>query len=66
MDLELVMRTAVRAARQAGEVLRSFHGNLKDIRKKGAIDLVTEADIASERVVVETIRSVFQRKKPGG
>lgn len=53
------MRTAVRAARQAGEVLRSFHGNLKDIRKKGAIDLVTEADIASERVVVETIRSVF-------
>jgi len=59
MDLELVTRTATRAARQAGEVLRSFHGNLKDIRKKGAIDLVTEADIASERLVVETIRSVF-------
>jgi myo-inositol-1(or 4)-monophosphatase len=59
MDMELVMRTAVRAAREAGEVLRSFHGNLKDVRKKGAIDLVTEADIASEKVVVETIRSVF-------
>jgi len=59
MDMELVMRTATRAAREAGEVLRSFHGNLKDIRKKGAIDLVTEADIASEKVVVEIIRSEF-------
>ncbi len=59
MDIELVMRTATRAARQAGEVLRSFQGNLKDIRKKGAIDLVTEADIASELVIMETIRSVF-------
>jgi myo-inositol-1(or 4)-monophosphatase len=59
MDMELALNTAVRAAREAGEVLRSFHGNLKDVRKKGAIDLVTEADIASEQVVVETIRSVF-------
>lgn len=59
MDMDLVMQTATRSARQAGEVLRSFHGNLKRIRKKGDIDLVTEADIASEQVVVETIRSVF-------
>jgi myo-inositol-1(or 4)-monophosphatase len=40
-------------------VLRSFHGNLKDVRKKGAIDLVTEADIASEKVIVAAIRSEF-------
>ncbi len=53
------MRTAFRAARNAGEILRSFHGNLKDIRKKGAIDLVTEADIASERVIIETLRETF-------
>jgi myo-inositol-1(or 4)-monophosphatase len=59
MDLDLVMQTAARAARQAGEVLRSFHGNLKEIRKKGAIDLVTEADIASEKVILKVIRSEF-------
>lgn len=53
------MQTATHAARQAGEVLLSFHGNLKEVRKKGDIDLVTEADLASEKVVVETIRAKF-------
>lgn len=59
MDLELIQRIAVRTARQAGDVLRSFYGNLKEVRKKGAIDLVTEADIASEKVIVEAIRESF-------
>jgi myo-inositol-1(or 4)-monophosphatase len=59
MDLEQVKRIGVRAAYKAGEVLRSFHGGPLNIRKKGAIDLVTEADMASERVILETIRSVF-------
>ena len=60
MDFNLVMQTALRAARNAGEVLRSFHGNLKDVKKKGAIDLVTEADIASEQVIIKTLRGAFQ------
>jgi myo-inositol-1(or 4)-monophosphatase len=59
MDTEMVMGTAVRAAQKAGDVLRSFHGNLKDVRKKGDIDLLTEADIASEQVIVETLRAAF-------
>jgi len=59
MDLNLIMRVATRAAQQAGDVLRSFHGNLKDVHFKGAIDLVTEADIASEKVIVEAIRGTF-------
>ena len=59
MDLELIKRIATQAAQQAGSVLRSFHGNLKDVRKKGAIDLVTEADIASEKVIIEAIRGTF-------
>ncbi len=58
-DLEIIKQVATRAARHAGEVLRSFHGNLKDIQKKGAIDLVTEADIASEKVIIETVRAAF-------
>lgn len=59
MDLELIKRIATRAAQQAGEVIRPFHGNLKDVRKKGVIDLVTEADIASEKVIIEAIREAF-------
>jgi myo-inositol-1(or 4)-monophosphatase len=59
MDLEQIKKIGVRAAYKGGEVLRSFHGGPLNIRKKGAIDLVTEADMASEKVILETIRSVF-------
>jgi myo-inositol-1(or 4)-monophosphatase len=59
MDIEQVKRIGIRAAYKGGEVLRSFHGGPLNIRKKGAIDLVTEADTASERVILETILSVF-------
>lgn len=59
MDLEFIKRIATEAAQEAGGVIRFFHGNLKDVRKKGAIDLVTEADIASEKVIIDTIRGAF-------
>ncbi|MFH0729704.1 MAG: inositol monophosphatase family protein [Pseudomonadota bacterium] len=57
--MEQVKRIGVRAAVKAGEVLRSFHGGPLNVRKKGAIDLVTEADMASEKVIIEMLRSVF-------
>ena len=53
MDSERIISVATRAARQAGDVLRSLYGNLKDVRHKGVIDLVTEADIASEKMIIE-------------
>ena len=59
MDLEKVKRIGAKAAYSAGEVLRSYRHKDLHIRKKGAIDLVTEADIASEKVILDTIRSVF-------
>jgi myo-inositol-1(or 4)-monophosphatase len=59
MELELVIDTATRAAREAGDIIRSFYGNLKNVRKKGAIDLVTEADEASERAIVDIIGATF-------
>ena len=59
MDLARVHRIATRAAYRAGKVLRSFQGNLTEVRKKGAIDLVTEADVASEQVILETIGADF-------
>ena len=59
MDLEHVRRVGIAAAYEGGEVLRSCLGNLSAIGKKGAIDLVTEADIGSENRIIETIRTRF-------
>jgi len=47
------------AAYEAGEVLTGLFGNLKTIDKKGEIDLVTEADIRSEKAVLRVIRDNF-------
>jgi myo-inositol-1(or 4)-monophosphatase len=59
MDLDHIKRTAIAAAFQGGEALRARFGKLTEIRKKGAIDLVTEADTASERVIIQTLRHAF-------
>lgn len=59
MDFELVKRVGIGAAYQSAEILRSYMGNISNIRKKGAIDLVTEADIASEKLILEKIQAVF-------
>ena len=59
MDLDLIKRTAVAAAYRGAEVLRSYFGKSPTVKKKSVIDLVTEADTASEEAIVKTIRSRF-------
>jgi myo-inositol-1(or 4)-monophosphatase len=59
MDYDQVKAVGIKAAIRAGEVLRSFRKGPLRVRKKGAIDLVTDADTASEKVILETIQSVF-------
>lgn len=59
MDLEKIKRTAIRAAYRAGRILSDQFGNVKQLPKKGAIDLVTEADLKSEQTIVATIREVY-------
>ena len=59
MDMDTIKRTGVKAAFESGKVLKSYFGNLFDIRKKGAVDLVTEADTASEEIIIGIIRSTF-------
>lgn len=59
MDFERIKQIGIRAAYGGGDVLRRHFGRLFEIRKKGAIDLVTTADIESEKAIVETIRSAF-------
>ena len=59
IDLGDVMRVGIAAAYQAGDILQAMFGNISRVRKKGAIDLVTEADIASEERILQVIRSRF-------
>jgi len=52
----------MQTAREAGRILAEKFGRLAlRVEQKGAIDLVTEADLAAERLIVERIRSYYPR-----
>ncbi|ADH84852.1 inositol monophosphatase family protein [Desulfurivibrio alkaliphilus] len=59
--LAAILDSAGRAAFAAGEVLRRKYDTPLKINHKGRIDLVTEADLASEQAVLK----VLQRDHPG-
>ncbi len=54
-----VLEVAGEAARSAGAVLAKGFYQPKSIKFKGEIDLVTEYDVAAERVIVDKISSVY-------
>ena len=53
------MAVAGQAAREAGKILNDLFGRVISIGKKGEIDLVTEADLLSEKIIVEIIGGRF-------
>ncbi|MGA9996255.1 MAG: inositol monophosphatase family protein [Pyrinomonadaceae bacterium] len=57
-----MLNFAIQAARDAGNVLAEYFGRraLK-ISDKGDINIVTEADLAAERLIVERIKSYYPR-----
>jgi myo-inositol-1(or 4)-monophosphatase len=57
--LDECARTAVTIAREAGAILRERFGEPHDVRFKGTIDMVTEADQASEELIVSRLRTAF-------
>jgi myo-inositol-1(or 4)-monophosphatase len=59
MNLDHIKRIAITAARNGAAVLQSYFGRVSTIRKKSAIDLVTEADTESEKQIIATIRHSF-------
>ncbi|MEW5910038.1 MAG: inositol monophosphatase family protein [Thermodesulfobacteriota bacterium] len=60
MDLDWVRRVGIEAAEAGGHVLTSHFGKISHVvEKKGNLDIVTEADSASEARIVETIRNAF-------
>lgn len=52
---------AIRVAREAGSVLRDNFGKKIDISLKSKIDIVTEVDIASERLIKDLITSHYPK-----
>lgn len=52
---------AEKAAKTAGDILNRMLGNTHDIVKKGAIDLVTEADLAAEQAILGIIGEAFPK-----
>ena len=59
MDMERIKRVGTAAAVSGGKVLQEHFGRLRSVRKKGVIDLVTEADIQSEAVIIDTIAHAY-------
>lgn len=56
---EKELEVAREAARAAGALLAESFGGKLHVRKKGRVDLVTDADIQAEKLVMEMIRSNF-------
>jgi myo-inositol-1(or 4)-monophosphatase len=55
-DLQDLLLTAGQAALAGGAVLKSLYGRPHQIKHKGEIDLVTEADVAAEEAVLKRLR----------
>ena len=56
-----MLNFAIQTAREAGKILADKFGRALQVSNKGDIDLVTEADLAAERLIVERIRSYHPR-----
>src|SRR5215213_11185223 len=55
--LDEYAREAAQIARDAGKILRDRFGQPHDVRFKGTIDLVTEADRAAEDLIADRLRA---------
>ena len=56
-----MLNFAIETAREAGQILLEKFGRKINISKKGDINLVTEADLASEKLIIERIRSYYPK-----
>src|ERR1051326_491547 len=56
-----MLNFAIQTAHDAGRILAERFGRQIEISNKGDIDLVTEADLAAERFIIERIKSYHPR-----
>jgi myo-inositol-1(or 4)-monophosphatase len=57
--MQPILDDLITTARQAGEILRQGYGHKHEIQHKGVIDLVTETDHLSEKLIIEAIQQKF-------
>ena len=56
-----MLNFAIETAREAGHLLLEKFGRITTVTKKGDINLVTEADLASEALIIERIKSHYPK-----
>ena len=56
-----MLNFAIETARAAGHLLLEKFGRITSITKKGDINLVTEADLASEALIIERVKSYYPK-----
>ena len=56
-----MLNFAIQTARDAGAILADRLGRALQVSNKGDIDLVTEADLAAEKLIIERIKSHYPR-----
>ena len=56
-----MLNFAIQTAREAGSVLAERFGRKIEIANKSEIDLVTESDLASERLIIDRIKTYYPR-----
>lgn len=59
VDLDYVKNVGIGAAYKSAKIINNYFGKIIGVQKKGPDDLVTEADIASEKQIIDTIRDRF-------
>jgi myo-inositol-1(or 4)-monophosphatase len=59
IDVGRVREVAVSAATAAGALLLARMNSIREVRHKGAVDLVTDVDLASEQLVCSTLMAAF-------
>lgn len=59
MDIELAKKISIEATKKAGSILMSRFRNAQSASSKGKSDLVTEADLEAEKVIINLIQSNF-------
>ena len=62
-DIRDILTISVAAAKQAGAILHDLYGKPHHIQHKGSIDIVTEADLASEELILDVLHRNFPGTK---
>jgi len=56
-----MLNFAIETVREAGQILLEKFGRKINVSKKGDINLVTEADLASEKLIIERVKSYYPK-----